>query len=101
MDTPMNRHLPRAIAARPFDSASAAWRTHATSARFSPDRSASYRHESGLPARRSPRPMLGEPVRRRAQYAFQQSARCVELPFSDAERAWTYLTYGSLVTVTG
>ena len=45
--------------------------------------------------------MLGEPVRRRAQYAFQQSARCVELPFSDAERAWTYLRYGSLVTVTG
>ncbi len=27
--------------------------------------------------------------------------RCVELPYGAAEMAWPYLTYGSLVTVSG
>jgi len=37
----------------------------------------------------------------RGSYGSPQSLGCVELPYSDAERAWPYLTYGSLVTVTG
>ncbi len=37
----------------------------------------------------------------RGYYGSPQSLGCVELPYSDAERAWPYLTYGSLVTVTG
>jgi peptidoglycan hydrolase-like protein with peptidoglycan-binding domain len=37
----------------------------------------------------------------RASYGFQQSLGCVELPYAAAEQAWPYLTYGSLVTVTG
>ena len=36
----------------------------------------------------------------RYSYGFQQSLGCVELPYGPAERAWPYLTYGSLVTVT-
>ncbi len=37
----------------------------------------------------------------RAAYGFQQSLGCVELPYTSAEQAWPYLTYGSLVTVSG
>jgi len=37
----------------------------------------------------------------RGSYGFQQSLGCVELPYSAAERAYPYLTYGSLVTVSG
>jgi hypothetical protein len=37
----------------------------------------------------------------RGSYGFPQSLGCVELPYDAAERAWPYLTYGSLVTVTG
>jgi hypothetical protein len=37
----------------------------------------------------------------RGSYGFQQSLGCVELPYSSAEEAWPYLTYGSLVTVAG
>ncbi len=37
----------------------------------------------------------------RASYRSPQSLGCVELPRAAAERAWRYLTYGSLVTVTG
>lgn len=37
----------------------------------------------------------------RGSYGWPQSLGCVELPYSNAERAWPYLTYGSLVTVTG
>lgn len=37
----------------------------------------------------------------RAGYGYQQSLGCVELPYTAAERAYPYLTYGSLVTVTG
>jgi len=37
----------------------------------------------------------------RATYGSPQSLGCVELPRAAAERAWRYLTYGSLVTVTG
>ncbi len=37
----------------------------------------------------------------RGAYGFQQSLGCVELPWDSAERAYPYLTYGSLVTVTG
>jgi len=36
----------------------------------------------------------------RGSYGFQQSLGCVELPITTARRAWPYLTYGSLVTVT-
>lgn len=36
----------------------------------------------------------------RGSYGFPQSLGCVELPYDAAERAWPYLTYGSLVTVT-
>jgi peptidoglycan hydrolase-like protein with peptidoglycan-binding domain len=37
----------------------------------------------------------------RGSYGFPQSLGCVELPYAQARRAWPYLTYGSLVTVTG
>ncbi len=37
----------------------------------------------------------------RGSYGFPQSLGCVELPWNDAEQAWPYLTYGSLVSVTG
>jgi len=37
----------------------------------------------------------------RGSYGFPQSLGCVELPYTQAQRAWPYLTYGSLVTVTG
>ena len=37
----------------------------------------------------------------RGSYGFPQSLGCVELPYDSAARAWPYLTYGSLVTVTG
>jgi hypothetical protein len=35
----------------------------------------------------------------RGSYGWPQSLGCVELPFSEAKRAYPYLTYGSLVTV--
>jgi peptidoglycan hydrolase-like protein with peptidoglycan-binding domain len=35
----------------------------------------------------------------RYSYGFPQSLGCVELPYGPAEKAWPYLTYGSLVTV--
>jgi peptidoglycan hydrolase-like protein with peptidoglycan-binding domain len=37
----------------------------------------------------------------RASYGFYQSLGCVELPFDAAKTAYGYLSYGSLVTVTG
>lgn len=37
----------------------------------------------------------------RGSYGSPQSLGCVELPYNEAQRAWPYLTYGSLVTVTG
>ena len=37
----------------------------------------------------------------RGSYGFPQSLGCVELPYNDARKAWPFLTYGSLVTVTG
>jgi len=37
----------------------------------------------------------------RGGYGYQQSLGCVELRYSDAQKAYPYLTYGSLVTVTG
>ena len=37
----------------------------------------------------------------RGSYGFPQSLGCVELPFAQAKQAYPYLTYGSLVTVTG
>ena len=37
----------------------------------------------------------------RASYGWPQSLGCVELPLAQAAAAWSYLTYGSLVTVTG
>jgi peptidoglycan hydrolase-like protein with peptidoglycan-binding domain len=37
----------------------------------------------------------------RASYGFYQSLGCVELPFDAAKTAYSYLSYGSLVTVTG
>jgi len=37
----------------------------------------------------------------RGSYGWQQSLGCVELPYSSAEEAYPYLTYGSLVTVSG
>jgi len=37
----------------------------------------------------------------RASYGWYQSLGCVELPWDAAEKAYPYLTYGSLVTVTG
>jgi peptidoglycan hydrolase-like protein with peptidoglycan-binding domain len=36
----------------------------------------------------------------RYSYGWQQSLGCVELPYTPAEEAWPYLTYGTLVTVT-
>ena len=36
----------------------------------------------------------------RASYGSQQSLGCVELPLTAAAKAWPYLTYGTLVTVT-
>ena len=37
----------------------------------------------------------------RGSYGWPQSLGCVELPESSAETAYRYLSYGSLVTVTG
>ena len=37
----------------------------------------------------------------RYSYGFYQSLGCVELPWDSARTAWPYLSYGSLVTVTG
>ncbi len=37
----------------------------------------------------------------RGSYGFPQSLGCVELPYNDAEQAYPYLTYGSLVSVQG
>jgi hypothetical protein len=37
----------------------------------------------------------------RASYGTPQSQGCVELPLSPAQQVWTYLSYGSLVTVVG
>lgn len=37
----------------------------------------------------------------RGSYGSPQSLGCVELPYNEARNAWPYLTYGSLVTVTG
>ena len=37
----------------------------------------------------------------RWSYGSYQSLGCVELPWAAAKKAWPYLTYGSLVTVTG
>jgi len=36
----------------------------------------------------------------RYSYGWQQSLGCVELPYTAAEEAWPYLTYGTLVSVT-
>jgi L,D-transpeptidase catalytic domain/Bacterial Ig-like domain len=37
----------------------------------------------------------------RGSYGYPQSLGCVELPYTQAEQAYPYLTYGSLVTVQG
>lgn len=37
----------------------------------------------------------------RSGYGTPQSLGCIELPYAAAERAWGYLTYGTLVTVAG
>jgi peptidoglycan hydrolase-like protein with peptidoglycan-binding domain len=37
----------------------------------------------------------------RPAYGYYQSLGCVELPYQQAKFIWTYLTYGTLVTVTG
>jgi hypothetical protein len=37
----------------------------------------------------------------RGAFGFQQSLGCVELPYDQAKAAYPYLTYGSLVTVSG
>jgi peptidoglycan hydrolase-like protein with peptidoglycan-binding domain len=37
----------------------------------------------------------------RGSYGWYQSLGCVELPWDAAKKAWPYLSYGSLVTVTG
>ncbi len=37
----------------------------------------------------------------RGSYGWPQSLGCVELPYTQAQEAWPYLTYGSLVTVAG
>ena len=37
----------------------------------------------------------------RASYGWPQSLGCVELPWTAAKNVWPYLTYGSLVSVTG
>ena len=36
----------------------------------------------------------------RSSWGYPQSLGCIEVPYSAAERAWGYLTYGTLVTVT-
>jgi lipoprotein-anchoring transpeptidase ErfK/SrfK len=38
---------------------------------------------------------------KRASYGTAQSLGCVELPLNEAKQAYPYLSYGSLVTVTG
>jgi peptidoglycan hydrolase-like protein with peptidoglycan-binding domain len=37
----------------------------------------------------------------RGAYGYQQSLGCVELPWTQAKQVWPYLTFGTLVTVTG
>jgi len=37
----------------------------------------------------------------RASYGSAQSLGCVELPLNEAQAVWPYLTYGSLVTISG
>ncbi|HVT70330.1 MAG TPA: Ig-like domain-containing protein [Trebonia sp.] len=37
----------------------------------------------------------------RASYGYYQSLGCVEIPWTQAKFIWPYLTYGTLVTVTG
>jgi peptidoglycan hydrolase-like protein with peptidoglycan-binding domain len=37
----------------------------------------------------------------RYSYGYYQSVGCVEVPLAPAEKAWQYMTYGTLVTVTG
>lgn len=37
----------------------------------------------------------------RGSYGFEQSLGCVELPWTQARQVWPYLSYGTLVTVTG
>jgi len=37
----------------------------------------------------------------RASYGSPQSLGCVELPLNEAQEVWPYLTYGSLVTISG
>ncbi|MGH3409745.1 MAG: L,D-transpeptidase family protein [Streptosporangiaceae bacterium] len=37
----------------------------------------------------------------RGGYGYQQSLGCVELPMAEAHYIWPYMTYGTLVTVTG
>jgi hypothetical protein len=37
----------------------------------------------------------------RGSYGWPQSLGCVELPYTQAQEAWPFLTYGSLVTVVG
>ncbi len=37
----------------------------------------------------------------RGSYGWPQSLGCVELPYTQAQEAWPFLTYGSLVTVAG
>jgi peptidoglycan hydrolase-like protein with peptidoglycan-binding domain len=37
----------------------------------------------------------------RYSYGYYQSVGCVEVPLAPAEKAWKYMTYGTLVTVTG
>jgi hypothetical protein len=35
----------------------------------------------------------------RGSYGWPQSLGCVELPYDQAQKAWPFLTYGTLVTV--
>jgi peptidoglycan hydrolase-like protein with peptidoglycan-binding domain len=37
----------------------------------------------------------------RGSYGWPQSLGCVELPYAQAQQVWPYLTYGTLVTVSG
>jgi hypothetical protein len=37
----------------------------------------------------------------RSSWGYPQSLGCIEVPYGAAERAWGYLTYGTIVTVTG
>ncbi len=37
----------------------------------------------------------------RGSYGWPQSLGCVELPYTQAEQVWPYMTYGTLVSVTG